>query len=45
MKATKITDNEISDKLISSLPSRPTAPASFGGRGFSANEMKAAFDE
>ncbi len=44
MKATTITDAEISDKLVASLPTRPTAPTSFGGRGFSAKEMKEAFD-
>ena len=44
MKATKITEGEITDLLISSLPTRPTAPTSFGGRGFTASDMKAAFD-
>jgi len=44
MKATAITDAEIADKLVSSLPTRPTAPAAFGGRGYSAKEMKEAFD-
>lgn len=44
MKVTKITEGEIQDLLVSSLPTRPTAPASFGGRGFTASEMKAAFD-
>ena len=29
---------------IASLPSRPTAPASFGGKGFTSAQMKAAFD-
>ena len=44
MNATKITNSEIGDMLISSLPTRPTAPAAFGGRGYSAGDMKAAFD-
>ena len=44
MKVTKITEGEIQDLLVSSLPTRPTAPTSFGGRGFTASDMKAAFD-
>ncbi len=44
MKATKITQNEIKGLTVSSLPTRPTAPASLGGKGYSAGEMKAAFD-
>lgn len=44
MKATKITQNEIKGLKVSSLPTRPTAPVSLGGRGYSAEEMKAAFD-
>lgn len=45
MKTTKIFDSEIRNMLISSLPSRPTAPTAFGGRGFTASEMKEAFDK
>ncbi len=45
MKTTKIKDAEIASMKISSLPSRPTAPTSFGGRGYTATEMKAAFDK
>ena len=44
MNTQKITDSEISELKISSLPSRPTAPPSFGGRGYTAKEMKEAFD-
>lgn len=44
MKATKILESEIKNISVSSLPSRPTAPISQGGRGYSAAEMKAAFD-
>lgn len=40
-----ITDAEARELKISSLPSRPTAPAAFGGRGYTATEMKAAFDK
>lgn len=44
MKTTKITTEEYTPLTVSSLPTRPTAPASFGGKGFTPNEMKAAFD-
>lgn len=40
----KITDAQIAELSVSSLPTRPNAPSAFGGRGFSADEMKAAFD-
>lgn len=29
---------------VSSLPSRPSAPTAFGGRGYTASEVKEAFD-
>lgn len=45
MKAKKITDNEIRTLLVSSLPTRPTAPRSFGGAGYTSEDMKAAFDK
>lgn len=45
MNATKILDSEIASLKIASLPSRPTAPTSFGGKGYTASEMKAAFDK
>ncbi len=44
MKAKKILNSEIADLKISSLPSRPTAPTAFGGKGFTALQMKEAFD-
>ena len=44
MNTGKITEGEIADIKISSLPSRPTAPKAFGGRGYTARDMKAAFD-
>lgn len=44
MNTEKITEGEICDMKISSLPSRPTAPKSFGGKGYTASDMKAAFD-
>ncbi len=45
MKATKIEQNDVEEMKISSLPSRPTAPTAMGGKGFTAAEMKAAFDK
>lgn len=44
MSFTKISDSEIADLKVSALPTRPTAPTAFGGRGYTASEMKAAFD-
>lgn len=45
MKATKIRSEEIKDMKISSLPSRPTSETLYGGSGYSANDVKAAFDK
>ena len=44
MTSKKITDADVAKLKVSSLPSRPTAPRSFGGAGFTAADMKAAFD-
>ena len=44
MTATKITNADISSLRVSSLPSRPTAPKSFGGAGYTATQLKEAFD-
>ena len=44
MKAQKITEESIKDLKVSSLPTRPTSPTDFGGRGYTAQQMKAAFD-
>lgn len=44
MNTKKITDSEISNLKISSLPTRPTLPTQYGGRGFTSVEMKEAFD-
>lgn len=44
MKAQKITDEEIEQLKVANLPNRPTAPEEYGGAGFSAKEMKEAFD-
>ena len=44
MKSQKITDGDINEKKVASLPTRPTAPAAFGGKGYTATELKEAFD-
>lgn len=44
MNTKAISSAEISDMKVSSLPTRPTAPGSFGGRGYTAKDMKEAFD-
>ncbi len=40
----KITDAEIAPLKVASLPTHPTSPEAYGGRGFNALEMKEAFD-
>lgn len=45
MKSKKITDTDIADIKISSLPTRPTSPQAFGGKGYTATDMKEAFDK
>ena len=45
MQTQRITEGEISELKVASLPSRPTAPAAFGGRGYTATQMKEAFDK
>ena len=45
MNTNKITSAEIAPLKVASLPSRPTAPTSFGGRGYTAIQMKEAFDK
>lgn len=45
MKAKKIEGSDVKDLLISTLPTRPTAPKSLGGKGYGAKEMKEAFDK
>ena len=44
MKSKKIEKNEYEALTVSSLPSNPTAKVGYGGLGFSATQMKAAFD-
>ena len=44
MNTKEIESTEIESMKISSLPTRPTARADWGGAGYSAAQMKAAFD-
>ena len=44
MKAQKISTEQIEGLRVASLPNRPTAPEEYGGVGYSAKEMKEAFD-
>lgn len=44
MKAKKIETEDIKEMLVSSLPTRPTAPRAQGGMGYGATQMKCAFD-
>ena len=44
MKSSKINESDILSLKISSLPTRPTAPTAFGGKGYTATQMKEAFD-
>ena len=45
MQSKKIEEAEVISLKVSSLPTRPTAKEAFGGKGYSASEMKAAFDK
>ena len=40
-----ITTEEIEENAVASLPTRPTESVSFGGKGYTSSEMKAAFDK
>ena len=44
MTINKISEADIESLKVASLPSRPTAPTAFGGAGYTAKEMKGAFD-
>ncbi len=44
MNTQNISDAEIEELKISNLPTRPTAPEHYGGAGYTARDMKAAFD-
>ncbi|MBQ7333531.1 MAG: hypothetical protein IJW38_04195 [Clostridia bacterium] len=45
MQSKIIEDRDVAALKVSALPTRPTAPTAFGGKGYSAEEMKAAFDK
>ena len=45
MRAKKILSSDIAELKVSSLPTKPTAPKSMGGKGYGAKEMKEAFDK
>jgi UDP-N-acetylenolpyruvoylglucosamine reductase len=44
MNTKPITESEYAPLRISALPSRPTASSAFGGKGYTATQLKAAFD-
>ena len=44
MTTKPISNEEYSPLKIANLPTRPTAPLEFGGRGYSPTELKCAFD-
>ena len=44
MRTNKITSEEIADIKVASMPTRPSSPHGFGGKGYTADEIKAAFD-
>lgn len=45
MTTTKILTSEINASSVAALPDRPCADKEYGGSGFTAQEMKAAFDK
>ena len=45
MLTTKITESDLASRKVASLPSRPTAPTAFGGKGYTSAQMKEAFDK
>ena len=44
MNTKPIPESEYASLRISALPSRPTASSAFGGRGYTASQLKEAFD-
>jgi|GEM_PF-6133517 len=44
MNTKKILSGEIAQLRVASLPTRPTASADVGGRGYTSTQMKEAFD-
>ena len=45
MRTKPILESEYASLRISALPSRPTASSAFGGRGYTASQLKEAFDQ
>ena len=45
MNTKPILESDYASLRISALPSRPTASAAFGGRGYTATQLKEAFDQ
>lgn len=45
MKTKPISESEYTALRISALPSRPTASSAFGGKGYTASQLKEAFDQ
>ena len=45
MKTKPILESEYASLRISALPSRPTASSAFGGKGYTASQLKEAFDQ
>lgn len=45
MNTKPILESEYAPLRISALPSRPTASSAFGGRGYTATQLKEAFDQ
>ena len=44
MNTTKILAEDIKNLKVAAMPARPPAPTAFGGSGYTAAEVKAAFD-
>jgi len=45
MNTNRITAEELEPLKVASLPTRPTAPEYYGGLGYTAKDMKEAFDK
>ena len=45
MRTKPILESEYASLRISALPSRPTASSAFGGKGYTASQLKEAFDQ
>ena len=45
MNTKKLSEAEMAPLKIAALPTRPTAPTAYGGKGYSSIQMKEAFDK